>query len=256
MALLTDGPPSSIEDLTNQDSSLLDVCRVEQINASTKLILALEELELDLAALFERQRSLWTCVRGGPPLDLQHVAVTPTLRLWHTWLTLSLIYRDAYFNQLNDRYQAKWDEYQKLANSARTKLQEIGVGLVIDPLSKPQGPTITSSPATETGGEFYFSITFVNAAGEESGSSDPEAFTAVDGTVAVLQIMTPPANALGWNAYAGGNPDAMYLQNESPLALDEEWIYYPSTAVTTGDTAGTGQSANVIRALPRLLQRG
>jgi hypothetical protein len=35
MALLTDGPPSSIEDLTNQDSGLLEVCRIEQINAST-----------------------------------------------------------------------------------------------------------------------------------------------------------------------------------------------------------------------------
>jgi hypothetical protein len=35
MALFTDGPPSSIEDLTNQDCGLLDVCRVEQINAST-----------------------------------------------------------------------------------------------------------------------------------------------------------------------------------------------------------------------------
>jgi hypothetical protein len=184
------------------------------------------------------------------------VAVTPALRLWHTWLTLSLIYRDAYFNQLNDRYQAKWDEYQKLASSARVKLQEVGVGLVLDPLPKPDGPTITTLPATESGGTFYFSVTFVNAAGEESTSAEPEAVTVPDGSVSALQVMTPPANALGWNAYGGTSPDAMYLQNESPLGLDEDWTYYPSTAVNTGDTPGAGQTPNLIRGLPRLLQRG
>lgn len=256
MALFTDGPPSSIQDLIDQDSGLLEVCRIEQINASTKLALAQEELGLELAAIFERQRSNWTPLYSSSPLDLQHVAVTPSLRLWHTWLSLSLVYRDAYFNQLNDRYQAKWDNYQKLATLGRLRLQELGIGIVLDPLPKPDGPAITTLPATESGGTFYFSVTIVNSAGEESVSSDPESTFVPDGSVAGLQVIAAPANALGWNAYAGTSPDAMYLQNESPLRFDEDWTYFPSTAVTTGDTTGNGQTPNLIRPLQRRLQRG
>jgi hypothetical protein len=111
-------------------------------------------------------------------------------------------------------------------------------------------------PATESGGTFYFSVTIVNSAGEESVSSDPESTFVPDGSVAGLQVIAAPANALGWNAYAGTSPDAMYLQNESPLRFDEDWTYFPSTAVTTGDTTGNGQTPNLIRPIQRRLQRG
>lgn len=256
MPLFCDGPPSSIEDLTNQDSGLLDVCRVEQINASVKLNLAHEELGLELSSLFEQQRSNSFRGQGEPKLHLTNVAVTAALRLWHTWLTLALIYRDAYFNQLNDRYKSKWDEYIKLARSAEWKLRELGIGLVQDPLPRPDGPTITGVPATEHGGTFYFAVTLVNAAGEESTNSEPESYTAPDGSVAGLQIVSAPKNALGWNVYAGTTPDGMYLQNESPLAVNQDWTYNPSTALTAGDTPGNGQTVNFLRELPRLLQRG
>ena len=44
MALFVDGPASTIDDLTDQDSGLLDVAETNGINVSTKLRLAQEEI--------------------------------------------------------------------------------------------------------------------------------------------------------------------------------------------------------------------
>ena len=54
MALFTDGPVSSIEDLKGQDTQLLDVASVEGIDVTRKLALAQEEIAVELAALLER----------------------------------------------------------------------------------------------------------------------------------------------------------------------------------------------------------
>ena len=44
--------------------------------------------------------------------DVKDVVVTEPLRQWHVHRTLALVYRDAYNNQLNNRYQGKWAEYE------------------------------------------------------------------------------------------------------------------------------------------------
>jgi len=51
MALFIDGPASSMEDLAAQDSQLLDVASVENIDVTQKLALAQDELTLELNAL-------------------------------------------------------------------------------------------------------------------------------------------------------------------------------------------------------------
>jgi hypothetical protein len=256
MALFVDGPPASIEDLTNQDSGLLDVCRTEQINASTKLMLAAEEIGVELEALFERQRFIHFFYSGQTRLNLHHLAVTTPVKLWHTRHTLALIYRDAYFNQLNDRFQAKWNEYAKLANSARAQLQEVGVGVVLDPIPRPPGPILTPTPATEVGGIFYFSVTLLNAACEESAGAPPVSIQLANGNAVSVQLTSQPPNARGWNVYTGVSPAALFLQNESPLATDDEWVFYPSAAIATGRIPGSGQQPTYLRPLPRFLQRG
>ena len=48
MALFTDGPISCIEDLTAQDSQLLNVASVEGIDTTQKMAIAQEELAMDL----------------------------------------------------------------------------------------------------------------------------------------------------------------------------------------------------------------
>lgn len=256
MALFIDGPSSSIQNLTDQDSGLLEVCRTEQINATTKLSLAHDEMSADLDSLFAGQRSIYGPVYGQPRLNKSHVAVTPPLVLWHTFQTLSLIYRDAYFNQLNDRYQAKWEQFQKLSNNAYKKFREIGAGLVLNPLPRPESPLLSTVPATETGGTFYFAITYLNSTGEESASSFAESFAVPDGAAVDIQLVPPPVNVSGWNVYVGTAPDSLYLQNEDALTPDSDSLFYPSTLVTAGDTPGAGQKPNYFRSLPRLIQRG
>src|ERR1051326_4705850 len=101
MALFTDGPVSGIDDLTAQDSQLLDVSQVENIDVTRKLILAQDELALELESLLKRlsysERS--SSYEGRPKITM--VVVTPALKMWHTFHTLALIYTDAYNSQLN-----------------------------------------------------------------------------------------------------------------------------------------------------------
>ena len=256
MALFIDGPPSNIEDLTNQDSGLVDVCRVEQIDASRKLKLAHEELGVELEALFDQQRCLYFYFNDRPQLDLRHLAVTPLLKMWHTWHTLSLIYRDAYFSQLNDRFQAKWNEFRALGQSAKSWLRDLGVGLVLNPLPRPRGPILTAIPESEANGTFYLAVALVNQAGEESAPSPTVSIELSGGNAAGVQLAPEHTNACGWNVYAGATPTTLCLQNSESVAISDSWLFYPSTAVVNGRGPGKGQNPNFVRALPRLLQRG
>ena len=74
MSLFADGPPSNIEDLTDQDSGLLDVCRVQQIDASAKLTLAHRELAVEIESLFEQQHSIYSTSFVNSQLTIRNVA--------------------------------------------------------------------------------------------------------------------------------------------------------------------------------------
>jgi hypothetical protein len=256
MPLFSDGPASTIEDLLNQDSGLIDVCKAEQIDAGMKLRVAMDDIAGELEALFESQRSVYTPYFSQPQLNLRHLAVTSSLKRWHTFQTLAMIYRDAYFSQLNDRFQAKWQEFQRLAQVARNQLREIGVGLVLCPLPRPASPLLTTTPATETGGSFYVAVTLLNSQGEESAPSLTAFIDAPTGNAIGAQLSTVPENAAGWNAYVGSSPSSLVLQNNTPIAAPDAWVFYPSAALVTGQRPGDGQKPNLIRGLPRLLQRG
>jgi len=51
MALYTDGPISSIEELTARDSQLLSVAGTEEIDLTQKIALAQDELGLELGGM-------------------------------------------------------------------------------------------------------------------------------------------------------------------------------------------------------------
>src|SRR6516164_5839448 len=106
MALFTDGDVSSIEDLRGYDTQLLDVANTEGIDVTRKLKLAQDEIAAEITAMLSRRA--WF----KAPLDPGRVVVTPPLKLWHMFLSLELVYRDAYRSQLNDRYAGKRDEFR------------------------------------------------------------------------------------------------------------------------------------------------
>src|SRR5579863_2219729 len=166
MALFVDGPASTIDDLTDQDAGLLEVALVTGINVSTKLRLAVEEIRTDLHLWLNRPRPtlglLWGSAQGLT-LRIEQIVITPPLKRWEAMHALALVYRDAYFSQLVDRYQAKWHEYAKLARDASESFLASGLGLVSDPIVQAAPPILSTTPAPQSGGTFYASVTWVNS---------------------------------------------------------------------------------------------
>ena len=241
MALFTDGPLSTIEELAGHDSQLLNVATVEGIDVTRKLALAQQELEIELETLLERRL-------------LEKLVVTPALRLWHVYLTLEMVYQDAYNNQLNDRYANKRDEFRDLSRWAMDRLIRLGVGLAEHPLPKAVEPTVTVTPGPLADGTYYVTMSWVNAAGDEGVVADAVCVTTVDSTF----VVTPrraPSTAAGWNVYAGMDPEQMVRQNTIPNPLGSNWVQ-PATLATEGMRPGPGQAPNQLHRVARRISRG
>src|SRR6202011_672239 len=95
-----------------------------------------------------------------PQLTLSNIVVTPPLRLWLLFHTLELVYRDAYFSQLNDRYQAKWNEYKDLSTSAAALLFQIGVGTVADPILQAVHPKLSLVAGSLAPAKYFIEVSW------------------------------------------------------------------------------------------------
>src|SRR5262245_24852166 len=240
MALFTDGTISTIEDLSAQDSAVLEIAGTENVDLSAKLVLAKDELGVELGVLL-------------PPSiipDLTNVVVTTPLRLWHTYQTLALVYRDAYYSQLNDRYEGKWREYADRAKWAADRLVRTGVGIVSDPLPRAEAPELSLAAALRPSATYYASVAWTNHSGGEGAAGEWRSVTATEGSTLQVRVVNPPANATGWQVYVGFSPEEMTLQNQDPIPVDQSWLYGMSS-VTNSKKPGSGQAPNYVRALPR-----
>ena len=246
MALFTDGPASTIEDLAAQDSQVLDVASVEGIDLTRKLALAHEAVAIDLEAVMRR------C--GGGPVRMGHIVVTPALRLWHTYRALELVYGDAYYNQLNDRYAAKRDRFSGLGKWAHERLILTGIGITPRPVPQAAKPDVVPMPGTLPNGTWYVTMAWRNGTGEEGAAAIPAVITTVSGGFLVSPMPAPP-EAADWNVYAGPAPDAMVRQNDQPIAADAPWMQGTPLRIAA-DTPGTGQAPSYFHSLPRVIQRG
>src|SRR5579864_7830804 len=146
MALFTDGPVSSIEDLTAQDSQLLDIASTEGIDVTRKLALAQDDVGVELTVLLSKLSFVDQPFWMAPKPNLGAVVVTPALKRWYTFAALELVYRDAYNSQLNDRYSGKRDQFGQMAQWACEKLVQTGVGLVLRPVPRAATPQVTAIP--------------------------------------------------------------------------------------------------------------
>jgi hypothetical protein len=59
---------------------------------------------------------------------------------------------------------------------------------------------------------------------------------------------------VGWNVYVGIGPDAMTLQNGSPIAIAHTWLQ--PAFLAAGPPPGPGQSPTYLKPVPRMIQRG
>lgn len=255
MALFTDGPPSSIEDLSARDSQLLNVANVEGIDVTQKLWLAHEELGMDLYTLLSKMSYVDPLFWLAPKPNLETVAVTPPLKLWHAFRTLEMVYADAYNSQLNDRYAGKRDQYHKSARWAYEKLVQNGLGIVQIPVAKAATPTATTAAGAIPDGTYFVTMAWVNRAGDEGGSAAPAIATTASSTLAVEPAAHAPQNASGWNVYVGSAPDSMVRQNTQPIAVGQTWLQ-PNQVYSAGITPSGGQKPSYMQPIPRVLERG
>jgi hypothetical protein len=231
MALFSDGAISTVGELMAYESALLEVARIEAIDLTAKLGLANEELAVELEAFLARDDS---------GFSLGQVVVSDALHKWHTFRTLGLIYRDAYNRQLNDRYEGKWKEYDRLASWAQRALYDTGVGMTMNPIPRAGVPAISSVAALAAAATYYLSVSW-RAGLAEGAASEVTAWEAAEGTAPVVAAGNPPANATGWNVYAGYGDSGLTRQNDAPLGLAETWTA-PASGLREGAPLGNGQA--------------
>ncbi len=254
MALFTDGPAPTIEELVDEDSGLLDVAENAGINVTAKLRLAHEEVASELELWLNRRRPaaevLW-----APSPRIAQIVMTAALKRWELLQALSTVYRDAYFGALVDRYQAKWHEYRQLGRDARESFVASGLALVSDPVPRPEPPVLGTTPGTYPGGTYYVSVAGVNRGGQEGAGSWASSVTTTDGNAILVAPAVWAENAISFRVYAGRAPGAMVLQNTVDIPAGVTFTYLPGQ-LTEGRAPGSGQAADFVRPLARTIQRG
>jgi hypothetical protein len=256
MALFHDGSISDTTDLQNYESDILSVASVEGIDLNAKMLLAQHELAHKLILFLLRRPPYWRdpWLGGLRERDVKNVVVTGPLRQWHAYQSLAFVYRDAYNNQLNNRYQGKWQEYERLAKASERTYFQIGVGLVPDPVPMASAPTLSSVIGAGTGGTYYVAITWVNATGDEGAPSDLVELTTSDGQQLVVSVGTAPNCVTGWNVYVGTSPENVSLQNATSLPPGGNWTM--NAGLSTGVALGNGQKPSWFVVDHRVIERG
>jgi hypothetical protein len=254
MALFADGPANSVEQLADEDSGLLDTAETCGINIRKKLQLAWEEIRSDLNLWLERRRTVPSIVWTPLP-SVEQIVVNEPLRRWERMSALVDVYRDAYFSELVDRYQAKWDEYAKLSRTARETFIATGLDLVADPVRKAAPPLLGTVTGSDDGGMYYASVAWVNSRGNEGEASAPASIVVAGRQLMTVTAADAPNNAVGWNVYAGSSPASMTLQNTILLGVGDTYTYIPG-AVSRGRAPGFGQRPEFRQPLVRTLLRG
>ncbi len=255
--LLSDGNPNIQDDLRVYESSILNVAAEESIDLDAKLQLATEEIrEIVLNILLDH-----TCiVMGGDMVrrsrGVTDVVATPQMKRWHALHTLAIFYRDAYNNQLNDRYLAKWNEYQLLERQAKEATTQYGIGLVITPVPQAGAPVVSTTAGLLPATVYYVQISWVSAAGVEGTPSTATAYPApVASLLTVTNPANPPAVAAGFNVYIGLTDCTATLQNASPIAIGQTFTE-ASSGLAAGAAAGTGQPPDYYITGGSVLRRG
>ncbi len=246
--LFTDSPAISPKDLADHETAILDTAHNEAINLTVKILLARDEVGLQLQARYPEL--------GLVNVGLRHTVVTPALRLWLVFHTLEIVYRDAYHNQLNDRYKAKWDEYRELSTFASGLLFQIGIGTVVDPVPQAERPVLSLVAGSLATGTYFVQVAWRNANGEEGAPSELTGIDVTEDHTLLISPVSPPPNAVLWNVYVGASPDELYIQNEAQLGVGETWTAPGPVIAETGGQPGEGQEPTFLSPSPRILLRG
>lgn len=254
--LLTDGNPNTSVALVTYETEILDVAAAEGIDLDQKLKLSTEEISQDiLDVLLDHTWIVDPLPNQRRTIGVSDVVVSAQMTRWHALHTLATVYRDAFNNQLNDRYRAKWKEYTLLAQDGRAKTYSFGIGVVANPVPQAQPPLLSTVTGAGQGGTFYVQQTWVNASGAEGAPSVETALTIAPPDDLVVTPVNPPAVATAFNVYVGTSSGTETLQNPTPIPVGGNFTM-PSSGVALGTAMGTGQVATYYITGGPLLRRG
>lgn len=251
MALFVDGPIATPEDLRAYESSILDMASTEGVDLTTKLALAHREVGIEIHRFLVEQTASGT---AAPDVALHQVVVTDALFYWPVLHTLALSFRDAYHNELNDRYQAKWQEYERQAAHASERYLAIGVGVANSAVGRASVPVVTRTPGIMPTGTYEIRIAWVNGSGDEGGLSDWKLFDTDDGSVPVVTAGNAPIGGVKWNVYAGLLGHSLQKQNGSALTPGVSFTI-ATTGLVAGSAPSSGQSPDYFLRQSRLARR-
>jgi hypothetical protein len=254
--LLTDGTPNTQEDLRVYESSILDVSHTEGIELNAKLGLAVEEVSEDiLDFLIDQGASADPHTTTRRSIGTSDVVVTSQLKRWHAVHTLEVVYRDAFNNQLNDRYKDKFREYHELSRNARDHTFRFGVGVVLTPLPEAAQPLLSFAAGQVFAATYYVQVTWTSADGQEGAPSTVTTFDTPPGGVLVVTAQNPPMDAVAFNVYAGTTPETVTLQNFFPVPAGSSFTM-PESGLVSGVPPGTGQVPDVYVSGTPVMKRG
>ena len=255
MALLTDGSPNTIEALKALESSITDVAAIECVNLDVKMAVALEEVNESLMAYLMQLGPKDPQFAARRRLGVSTVAVTPPLRRWHAQLSIALTYRDAYHNQLNERYHAKWAYFFAAASDARKLLMQTGLGLVNQPVPGATVPNAGVALGSWPAGAYAIQVAWVDGSGQVGAPSPATTVELTTASAPSISLGTVPQGIAGWNIYAGNVGDTLALQNSQPLAVTTSWVP-TSTGPQSGAAPGSGQQPDRYITDTQVLLRG
>ncbi|MEI9972413.1 MAG: hypothetical protein WDO73_10380 [Ignavibacteriota bacterium] len=230
------------------------MANVEGIDVTQKILVAQEELGLDVADLLTGQARAGQGIWRAAQSRLDNVVVTPALKLWHTFRSLEMFYGEAYASQLSARYATKRDQFHERAKWALERLVLTGLGIASSPIPRAAEPTVVTVEGRLADGTYYVAVAWSNERGEEGAPSVVTECTTAGSTL-LVQVESPPSPMAGWNVYAGVDPAVLWRQNGEPIAVGLAWVQ-PNAIVTGGKGLGCGQAPSYLMPIPRVILRG
>ncbi len=248
MALWKDASTPTVHDLRLYESGILDMASTENVDLGDKLLVARREVGNELQAYLHEDMNTAAA-------DLNRTVVTPHLRQWLVLHTLSVVYRDAHFNQVSPRYKGKWNEYAALANEARRNLWIAGVGLVHNPLYRPGGPQVATISGPQPAGSYFVRVSWVSDMNEESEASEIIGVVKMSQGLIAVTVSGAPSGVMGWNVFVGTSEDTVRRQNQGIISVADTWTE-PSGGLVNGESPGHGQDPDVFIRRQNILMRG
>jgi hypothetical protein len=258
MALFTDSDIVTLQDLLPFEASLVQIASSHGINVETKI-------NLSIAAAGDKL--LFWLLRAGMSdpqwvsrrlLGLSTVVVTPTLHRWLCFDALSRFYSEAYYVQLNTRFEGKWTEYQAAADEAFAMVANAGIGIVYNPLPQPLLPLASVQSGSLPAQALFIQTAWVDRNSNEGALSPINGLILAGANNVVVQMaegVNAPKNAIGWNIYASATGNDLTRQNGAPLTIGSTW-QLPTSGVISGPEAIGGQQPDYYVIDPKRIQRG